>query len=351
MSFKWLLGSGKLQNAGRDQINILTAPFGAIFFSKRQERRLTQERGDVMNDELMTRRNFLHLGLAVAALPADGKSAPDTPLLPTIPLGGYRVTRLILGSNPFNGFSYAIPSLDQPMREWSTPERIASVLGRCLECGINTWQFSYYPRSLEGLKIHQAAGGRIQWLLLTGGAMRENPGLIAEVARLKPMAIVHHGGVTDERYRAGQMDKVRDYLKAIRDSGVMVGLSTHMPAVVEHVEERGWDVDFYMTCFYQFGRTNEELRKMLGELPLGNVFLEGDPPRMCRVIRQTQKPCLAFKILAVGRKAGSPEQLEGAFRFAFSNIKAKDAVITGMYPRFKDEVAENAGIVRQICTE
>ena len=308
-----------------------------------------------MRTEFIARRNFLHLGLAsglaAATLPTHGRSAADAPLLPTIQLGNHRITRLILGSNPFNGFSYAIPSLDQHMREWCTPERIATILGRCLECGINTWQFSYYERSMEALKLHRAAGGLIQWLLLTGGAMKENPGLIAQVATLKPLAIVHHGGVTDQRFRGGQMERVRDYLKAIRDSGVLVGLSTHMPAVIEYIEERGWDVDFYMTCFYQFGRTNAELRKMLGELPLGNVFLEGDPARMCRVIRQTQKPCLAFKILAVGRMAGTREQLEGEFRFAFTNIKPQDGVITGMYPRFKDELSENAEIVRRICTE
>jgi hypothetical protein len=309
--------------------------------------------GIFMGCESIPRRNFLQLGLAgslaAATATADGRSISDAPLLPTIKLGNHSVTRLILGSNPFNGFSYAIPSLDQHMREWCTPERIAEILVQCPKNGINTWQFSYYESSIKALKLHQATGGRIQWLLLTGGAMKDNPGLISKITPLKPLAIVHHGGVTDQRFRAGQMEKVRDYLKAIRDSGVLVGLSTHLPAVIRHVEEQGWDVDFYMTCFYQFGRTEAEIRGMLGELPLGHVFLEGDPARMCRVIRQTQKPCLAFKILAVGRMAGSLEQLERAFQFAFDHIKPKDGVIVGMYPRFKDEVSENAEIVRRIC--
>jgi len=103
-----------------------------------------------------------------------------------------------------------------------------------------------------------------------------------------------------------------------------------------------------MTCFYQFSRTEEDLRKMLGELPLGYTFLERDPERMCRVIRQTRKTCLAFKILAAGRQADAPEKLEKAFRFAFANIKPQDAVIVGMYPRFKDEVREDAEMVRRV---
>jgi hypothetical protein len=299
-----------------------------------------------MTTDAISRRAFLVAGsLVTAGLSAKAEPAP---LLPTIKLGKYDVTRLILGSNPFNGFCYSIPSLSQHMREWSTPERIAGVLNRAQECGINTWQFSYYDSSLEGLRLHRAAGGSIQWLLVTGGAMQEDPGLVRKAAALGPMGIIHHGGVTDRMFRTGRPDKVRDYLKAIRDSGVMVGVASHNPAVILQVEEGGWDVDFYMTCFYQITRTEDEIRKITTELPLGDVFLEGDPGRMCSVIRQTRKPCLGFKILAAGRKATSPEALEAAFRWTYDNIKPTDAVITGMYPRFKDELSENATMVRRI---
>ena len=178
--------------------------------------------------------------------------------------------------------------------------------------------------------------------------MKTNLALIPKAAKLKPIGIAHHGGVTDQRFRAGEMEKVRDYLKRVRDSGVMAGLSTHNPAVIEFAEDKDWDVDFYMTCFYKFTRSKDEIRKMLGELPLGKVFLEGDPERMCRLIRQTKKTCLAFKILAAGRLAESPQQLEQAFRFALDNIKSQDALIVGMYPRFRDEVRENTELVRRI---
>jgi hypothetical protein len=277
-------------------------------------------------------------------------TTPAEAALPTIPLGPHRVSRLIIGSNPFNGFCYSIPSLSAHMKEWFTPAKIAETLGAARANGINTWQWSYYPSSQAGLKLFRDQGGQIQFMVLSGGVMKENLGLIPDVAKSGPIAIVHHGGVTDERFRAGQMDKVRDYLKAIRDSGVLVGLSTHLPTVIEYVEEHDWDVDFFMTCFYQFGRTKDEMRKLLGELPVGITFLEGDPARMCRVIRQTRKTCLAFKILAAGRLAETPEARLEAFKFAFQSIKPQDAVIVGMYPRFKDEIRENADTVRQICT-
>ena len=195
---------------------------------------------------------------------------------------------------------------------------------------------------------YQAQGGKLQWILLGGGQMKDNFALIPEVAKLNPMAIVHHGGVTDDRFRNGERDKVREFLKRVRDTGVMVGMSTHNPANIEYVEEHGWDIDFFMACFHQLSRPKEEIRKMLGELPLGDVFLEGDPARMCRVIRQTRKTCLGFKILGAGRKAENKADLEAAFRFAFENIKPQDCVIVGMYPRFKDEVRENADLVKRI---
>jgi hypothetical protein len=283
---------------------------------------------------------------SVAGMPLAAATAAAA--LPTVKLGKFDITRLIIGSNPFNGFAYSLPSLEQHMKEWSTADNVAATLRRAAENGINTHQFSYQPDAIGKFQHFQSLGGKLQWLILGGGAMKEDLSLIPAVAKLGPMAIVHHGGVTDQRFRAGEHAKVREFLKRVRDTGVLAGMSSHRPENIEYAEERGWDVDFYMTCFYQLSRPPEETRKMLGEVPVGINFLEGDPARMCRVIRATRKTCLAFKILAAGRTAERRGGLEQAFRFAFENIKPTDAVIVGMYPRFKDEVKENADMVRRI---
>jgi hypothetical protein len=60
---------------------------------------------------------------------------------------------------------------------------------------------------------------------------------------------------------------------------------------------------------------------------------------MCRVIRQTPKTCLAFKILAAGRHCATQQDVGEAFRYAFGHIKEQDAVVVGMYPRHEDQVA------------
>ena len=99
-------------------------------------------------------------------------------------------------------------------------------------------------------------------------------------------------------------------LAPLRIAGVLAGVSTHKPEVIEYIEERGWDVDFYMGCAYNRTRTPDEIRKLLGQLPLppNELYLENDPERMFAVMRQTRKTCFAFKILAAAlalRSVGS----------------------------------------------
>ena len=146
------------------------------------------------------------------------------------------------------------------------------------------------------------------------------------------------------------MDAVKEYAKRLRQTGVLVGVGTHKPGVVEYVEGRGWDVDFYLLCAYNRTRTPEELRKLLGVVPLParEVYLESDPSRAYAVARKTQKTCFLFKILAAGRLTDSPKTINEAFKTAFESIKPKDSVVVGMYPRYMNEVKENADRVRRL---
>jgi hypothetical protein len=167
---------------------------------------------------------------------------------------------------------------------------------------------------------------------------------------VKPMAVYHQGQATDTAFQNGKLSSVREYCRKLRQLGVLVGVGTHKPEVIAAVEEEGWDVDFYAGCVYNRTRTPDEFRKLLnGELPLParEVYLESDPPRMYQVMRQTRKPCFAFKILAAGRFE-APEELDKAYRTAFESIKPTDCVFVGMFPRIKDEVRDNAERVHRV---
>ena len=140
-------------------------------------------------------------------------------------------------------------------------------------------------------------------------------------------------------------------LKRIRDTGALVGLSAHDPRLIELAEEKGWDVDYYMTSLYYLTRPKDEYRAILGaELPLGEIYLPSDPPRMFKVIQATRKPCLVYKVLAAGRRVGNPSEVRQCFETAFADIKPTDAVIVGMYQQFGDQVGEDAALVREFAS-
>ena len=82
-----------------------------------------------------------------------------------------------------------------------------------------------------------------------------------------------------------------------------------------------------MTCFYYVTRPREDQEKRLGKVTVGEPFFESDPVDMTAVVRQVEKPCLGFKILAAGRSCWSKYSVEKAFQFAFENIKPTDGVI------------------------
>jgi hypothetical protein len=306
-----------------------------------------------------SRRDFLHqaAGLAAgAALAAPESTAtakpPGAPLLPTIQLGPHKVTRLILGGNPIYGYSHFNTLYSRHLAEWHTPERVQVLLRRAEEAGINTWQNSYADRTLADLDRYREAGGTMHWLCLGKPDWDRHPERIDDAAKRKPIGIAPHGALGDRLHREGKLTVLTDLLKRIRDRGVLVGLSAHNPALVTLAEEKGWDVDYYMCCLYQLTRTTEEFRKVLGaDLPLGEIYLRSDPERMFKVIQATRKPCLAYKVLAAGRRIGTPNEVRAAFQAALTNIKPTDGIIVGMFQQFGDQVGENAALVRELCAK
>ncbi|MFO0891408.1 MAG: hypothetical protein U0790_19970 [Isosphaeraceae bacterium] len=306
-----------------------------------------------------SRRDFLHQGAgiatAIAAMAtstgASGGPASTSAPLPTIQLGPHRVSRLIIGGNPVYGYSHFNKHFDRHMTAWHTPERVLELLRRCEECGLNTFQNSYSERTLSDVERYRSAGGTMHWLCLGKPDWDQHPERIEDAARRKPIGIAPHGALNDRLHRQKRYDVLTDLLKRIRDQGVLVGLSAHDPALIETAEEKGWDVDYYMTALYFLTRTKEEYRAVLGaDLPLGEIYLPSDPPRMFRAIKATSKPCLAYKLLAAGRRIGSPAEVRQCFEEAFLNLKPAAAAIVGMYQQFGDQVAENAAIVREIAS-
>jgi len=295
------------------------------------------------------RREFLAglSGMAAAAcLGGAGQGAEPAPEpLPSIQLGQHRISRLVAGSNPIMGYSYLGPHTDRHMKEYFTPAQTVEFLRQCQRAGITAHQFSTPDRRAEDLRAAREQGVTMHFICLHS----QRDKILSDVQRTQPIAMVHHGGVTDRFYAEGKFSQVHDFVKAAHDAGVLAGVSAHNPDCIKRVADEGWEVDFFMTCFYFVTRkTPHGAGNPAGTLlELSYPFFKDDPLAMTRVIRQVRQPCLGFKILAAGRRCASQEAVREAFRFAFSQIKPIDGVIVGMYPRFFDEISANAGHTRQ----
>jgi hypothetical protein len=269
----------------------------------------------------LTRRQTL-LG-AAASLAAPGAIA-------TVPFGEARISRLIVGGNPVSGTSHLSNELSREMVDYFSAENVKRLLRDCERNGINVWQSRGDRHILRVLHEYRQEGGRIQWIGQTASEIDFQRNL-PEMAAARPLGIYHHGSRTDRAWAAGSIDQVRENLRAIRQTGTRVGLGTHIPEVIDYVESKDWDLDFYMACVYNVSRT-EGGRE---------VFRDADRIEMLKRVRQTRRQCLVFKVYGATRHCASPETLLAALRLVAESAKPQDAVVIGMFPKDKDQVAEN----------
>lgn len=319
---------------------------------------------DPADDNTLQRRDlFKGAGTLAAWLAAANLSAAQTtlpegkvpeakpgPALPLVPFGKHRITRLIAGANPIYGYSHFNYVFSAHMGEYHTTSRVLSFLRELERGGLNTWQASWSERLETDWLKYKDEGGKLQLLVLSRPNFNDEPEILKRVMRLKPMGIAQHGVSTNRFWDAGQFDRSLDYLKRIRDAGAMVGLSCHNPLEVEYAEDKGWNVDYFMTSLYYMIRPRAEFEKILGQVPLGEIYLPSDPPRMMETIRKAKKPCLTYKVLAAGRTVNSPQQVKERMGVALNGIKPTDAIIVGLYQRFNDQIGQTAEFVREILT-
>jgi len=283
--------------------------------------------------------------------PLLGKDGEKKPRLPTVKLGGHEITRLIIGGNPFCGGSHYSNKMSADMLDHFTMENLKLTLFECERQGLNTMQNRGDVFIRRMVREYRNEGGTMHWIVQTASEYRDLAGNVRANAGAGAIALYHHGSRTDALWKEGKIDEVQELLKEMRDCGVCVGLGTHLPEVIQYAEEHNWDLDFYMACFYAITRRRDHVSPVIAGRESDELYLDEDREAMAATIRQTPKTCLAFKILAACRKCGSPDQVREAFLYAFDNIKPIDAVVVGMFPKYRNQVAENAAIVRELLAD
>jgi hypothetical protein len=256
--------------------------------------------------------------------------------LPSVDFCGLKVTRLILGANPFGGYSHQSEARDAAMRSYYTPERIQETWKRAEAAGINTMiANNETPHVFGAIRDYLASGGALQWIAQLNCIHKPDmAAAIDEAVQVGCKALFFHGALVDEAYHQKDEEKLRSWCGHARAAGLPVGVAGHDPEA--HLWVNSLDlVDFHMVCFFNCGSVHAGG---------GERFSLADVFAATEAIRRIRKPCIGYKIMGAGRI--EPRM---AFEYAFERIKLGDAVNVGMFRGDKDDMVEqNAALVREI---
>lgn len=247
---------------------------------------------------------------------------------PTVSIGGYEISRLIIGSNTFHGFSHFSAARSNWLKRHFTPERIFEVMCACARQGLNTTVSMQRPDYAEVLRAVEAETGvHIHWFATPGG--RDTAELkegICQAAELGAEFCLPHMMWTDSRLLAarGIIEEADEVCAYIRAQGMVPGWSTHRPETVTVSDRAGYDVEVYIQIYNATG-----------------FLCQVETDWVQRVISHTPKTCLCIKPLGAGRIMPPT-----GFSFVYSTIKPNDIVAVGMLS--EEEAHENIALCRDI---
>ncbi len=244
--------------------------------------------------------------------------------LDKVKIGDVSVSKLIVGGNPFSGFSHQTPQRDREMRQYYTTARIKATWRQAEALGINTFLGRADRHIQRTLLEYWDEGGTIQWFAQTCPEYKALGRNIAEAINVGAKGCYVHGGQMDFLFAQNQLDIVPDAIAQIRDAGLAAGIAAHNPQVHLWAEEH-LDVDFYMGSYYNPSRRDEHAEHIAGAR---EIFAAEDRAAMVDVIQGLSKPVIHYKIMAAGRN-----DPQAAFAFVAAHLRPQDAVCIGVYTK------------------
>ena len=257
--------------------------------------------------------------------------------LPTVPFGPYQISRLICGSNPFLGYSYRSAAHNRWQRKHFTPERIAEILEKCAEHGINTLVGNMddertLPRALEVME--QRTGERLHWIAYTHGGPDGQEESISMIADAGAIACYIQGGVVDSRFQynfvgaiqldqPNQLEQIRGWIDRIQEKGMIPGAGTHRAQILEIIDRGEYGNDFFVH-------------------PVNYLGAYCSYAETVRAVRRTERTVIASKTLGGSAKI----RPQDGFTCAYTALKPRDIVAVGM--EHEEAVEENAQLAADI---
>jgi len=208
--------------------------------------------------------------------------------IPTIEIEGHEISRLVIGTNWFLGYSHVSAARSAWIRRYQTVDKIASVLTVCSAGGMNAMVAPMSQIMQDALQQHEAETGRhIRWLITpcadtTDELLRR----IDECADLGAEFCLPHGAWTDARLYPAT-STITDYERVsehIRGCGMIPGLSTHRPEAIVVGDQAGYDIAVYLQPYNVIG-----------------FLCHVETDWTARVINNTDKTVIVIKPLAAGR--------------------------------------------------
>lgn len=274
---------------------------------------------------------------------------------------GHKVSKLIVGDNPFNGHSY-IPDYvnGQEMTDYCTEEKILEAMFRMEELGINTMLPLADPYIIRILQHYRSNGGKMNFIFQPYAPMNLDASIM-QMLSVNPIGVYVHADYPLEIDKPEsileRLEKYRE--KMSKEYGVKVGLSTHKPWVVQLAEKEGWDFDFYFACMYNFRRNRDKEKSgfITGKPKDGIEVRYEDRGEMLDVLKDIKKPVIAFKIFAGGQLITAIDQeekrrrIKDAYNTIFTALKPNDFATIGIFQKYSDQLGENVELYNEWYNE
>jgi len=214
---------------------------------------------------------------------------------PRTEVGGLSVSRLIMGTNWWLGFSHTSQAKDRLINEMMTAERIADVVEVFLRAGVDTMLGNRPdPKLQKAIQLAEDRTGRHVIQMGTPGynlagtreAEAENQRICEAYAKIGCEYCMPHQSTTDALVdrKTRSIPGVERLLRMIRDHGMIPGLSTHMPEVPVYADETDLDVATYIQLYNAVG-----------------FLMQIEVDWVHRMIWQCKRPVITIKPLGVNR--------------------------------------------------
>ena len=239
-------------------------------------------------------------------------------------VGGVSLPRLICGSNWLLGFSHTSQAKDRLIKElFTTPSKVADVVEVFARAGCNAFMSMHSAFTRQALdEVEQRTGREMIWITTPSA---EHPDELdswkKSVDECKAMGATFcfpHQCITDPRIDRAHnclTPMLHDYLRVVREAGMIPGLSAHMPEAVTCSDACGADVETYIQIYNAAG-----------------FLCQVETDWVQRIIQQAKKPVMTIKPMAAGRLL-PPTGLA----FVWNTIRDCDMVTAGCMSTYEAE--------------